>query len=254
MVDSRLKRFLLYQLIICFFAFSIDPAIAIQAEQIKQFKTEYKVKQAGFKIANTLFSLSKISDSLYVYKSYAVPAGILSWLKHTQVNETSHWMIQDEIILPINYQYEMLNSRKIKEYSAIFNWQDNKVVVDKGNRLTTIDIEKGTLDNLSLQIAIMSDLRQGKENLEYKVLDRRRVRTYKFKKVGEEKIKTPLGKFRTIKIKSVLVKKKKRITTFWCAPALDYLPVKITYKNKNSPKYTMTLYAVDGLGPQTTEK
>jgi hypothetical protein len=58
--------------------------------------------------------------------------------------------------------------------------------------------------------------------------------------VGEETLELPAGTFDTVKI-TKLRSNKKRETYIWCAPALNYLPVRIWQREKDDAEYLSEL-------------
>ncbi|MCK4587906.1 MAG: DUF3108 domain-containing protein, partial [Gammaproteobacteria bacterium] len=59
-----------------------------------------------------------------------------------------------------------------------------------------------------------------------------------------ETIETPAGEFETIRVNR---DDGKRVTTLWCAPDLNYLPVRIEHYKKGDTKVNAYLVKVKGL-------
>jgi hypothetical protein len=79
------------------------------------------------------------------------------------------------------------------------------------------------------------------------VADGGKVKTYRLKVVGEERVETVLGPLHT------LVVERRRdeddeFTVVWCAPALRYLPVQVEHR-EDEGTVRLTLTGVDGLSP-----
>jgi hypothetical protein len=102
-----------------------------------------------------------------------------------------------------------------------------------------------TLDKLLYQIQMMLDLAAGKTELNYQVADGGLMKDYRFAvQADKESLKVPFGNFETIVVTRL---SDDRITTFWCAADLDYLPVKIAHGKKKEKPVTAMLTAVTGL-------
>lgn len=54
------------------------------------------------------------------------------------------------------------------------------------------------MDKLLYQLAIMRDLAGGERELEYRIVDKGKLKTYNFESLGEEVIDTPIGRFDSI--------------------------------------------------------
>ena len=70
--------------------------------------------------------------------------------------------------------------------------------------------------------------------------DYKKMKEYYFEIMGEERVYTSLGSFKTIKVQHKRYKKEKNIT-LWCAPELNYLPVKIIQEETGKPTFISTL-------------
>lgn len=223
-------------------------AYAEPSVQVNPFEAEYVVKRSGFKLASTRVRLSRQEDQTYVYESLARPAGIMSWARHVQAQEVSRWTMRDDAVVPLEYRYQLLNGDKSRNYHSVFDWAHHAVKIVRQESTSTMNIPDGTLDRFVLQLAVMFDLQHNRETLDYTVLDKSRLKSYRFHIVGNEHIETPAGSFDVVKIESAKDNSShKRNTAFWCAPSLGYLPVRITYQSKRKPQYNMLLSSVTGL-------
>lgn len=231
--------------------FAASPTLLAQAksaESLSPFQAQYTVKSAGLKLAYTEFNLSQQQDGAYVYRSSAKAAGMAGLFKDARAYERSRLTTHAGDIVPLEYRYQLKNGDESKDYKSVFDWSRNKVKVRNQDSMTTITVPDGTLDRFVLQLAVMLDLKQGRSKLEYSVLDKLKLKNYEFKIQGTEWVKTPAGNFEAVKIQSVRKSSgDERITTFWCAPKLQYLPVRITYKSPRKPRYTMSLRRHSGL-------
>gem|GEM_PF-606100 len=83
-------------------------------------------------------------------------------------------------------------------------------------------------DPLSVQLKLMTALAQGrKDNYSYTVVSKGKPKEYVFNVVGFEKVETQAGQYDAWKVQRV---SRKNELTFWFAPALDYIPVKMMVK------------------------
>ena len=89
-----------------------------------------------------------------------------------------------------------------------------------------MEIPQNALDKLVVQIAVMMDLAAGKKELVYDIADGGKLKEYRFAVVGKENIRVPAGEFEVLKIERIR-KDNDRTTYLWCAPSLNYLPVRI---------------------------
>ncbi len=80
---------------------------------------------------------------------------------------------------------------------------------------------------------IRQDLLNGKFKGTYYRVTKNEVVKTRFRKAGTTTVKTPAGSYKVVRIDRVH-NDKNRSTSFWLAPDLDYLPIKIVTKDNNS--------------------
>lgn len=213
----------------------------------EKFSAEYVLKSGLFTIGKTRRSLSALENGVYIFESYTWPAGMLSVFYSGNITERSVWKYQDNRAVPMEYSYTDTSQENKRDVVLTFDWSKNIVTNRINGDPWELDIQKGTQDKLLYQVSIMLDLvtNNKKTSLEYLVADGGKLRTYDAEIQGKENIKTPAGVFDTVRIAR---EDKKSITTLWCAPSLNYLPVRIEhFKKKPNTRVNAYLTTVDGL-------
>ncbi len=103
----------------------------------------------------------------------------------------------------------------------------------------------GLIDQHSLTLALLEDLRAGKgPQFVYKVINKGRVETYTFKRVGEQKLDTTLGKLDTVRIDRIRESSDGRSTRIYFAKSLDFAPVLIQELNTKGDNIEMRVLSV----------
>jgi hypothetical protein len=92
---------------------------------------------------------------------------------------------------------------------------------------------------------MMLALQQDKKDVTFNVADGGKLKEYRFKVVGQETLEVPAGTFATVKV-TKLRNNKKRQTYVWCAPELNYLPVRIWQRETDDSVYTSDLESFSG--------
>ena len=111
-----------------------------------------------------------------------------------------------------------------------FNPSSKKVVSNYRGKSTTMNMAQQAFDDLSLEVQIRQDLLNGKFSGNYYMAKKDKVEKTPFKKSGNTKITVPAGTFDTVRVDRVH-DDNSRSTSFWLAPSLDYLPVKVSQIN-----------------------
>ena len=111
-----------------------------------------------------------------------------------------------------------------------FNPSSKKVVSNYRGKSTTLNMVQQAFDDLSLEVQIRQDLLNGKFSGNYYMAKKDKIEKTPFKKSGNTKITVPAGTFDTVRVDRVH-DDNSRSTSFWLAPSLDYLPVKVSQIN-----------------------
>ena len=127
----------------------------------------------------------------------------------------------------------------IRHEEQKFLWNENKVVYKKKGEVTEVFVPAHAYDTSTHRLQLQRDLVEGQVVFEYVVINRGKKQLYKYQKVGEETIETPLGPIETI----VLSRKrdnKNRHTTLWFAKNWTYFLVK-SEQIENNDSYDMLI-------------
>ena len=216
------------------------------AQEIPDFSANYLVQLNGLQAGELKRSLSTNADGSRQFKSASKAKGVFSFFKPDLVEETSTWSFLGSQIRPQHYLYERTGGKKEKYMSLDFNWQKNQLHIDDKKQPWHLKLEVGTLDKLVYQLALMSDLATEQTSFTYRIADGGKLKTYDIRILEEEEITTPLGKIDTIKLIRHRSDKNKRQTILWCAPKLNYLPVKLEHTEKGGSVFTALLRRLKG--------
>ena len=221
--------------------------LCLAAQEIPDFSANYAVKLNGLQAGELKRRLSTDLNGIRTFNSVTQAKGIFAFFKPDLVEETSTWQSHDDAIRPSTYLYQRTGGKKDKYLSLNFDWQKNQVHIDDHQQPWTLDIEENTLDKLVYQLSLMSDLAENKTQFSYRIADGGKLKTYDIDILETEKITTPLGKIEAIKLIRHRAKSKGRQTILWCAPALDYLPIKLEHTEKGGSVFTAVLRKLDGI-------
>lgn len=205
------------------------------------FSSIYAVKKGFVEIGEVRRTLTRSGDGHYVFQSVTVTTGMAAWVVKGSITERSTWTLKNGIIQPVEYFFERAFG-KGKQIRLLFDWNKNIVTNVVNKDPWVMPLEPETLDKLVYQIALMRDMAPGKREYTYKIADGGRTKTYQAVVLGEEVTETPAGIFQTIKITRV---GDKRGTTLWCAPKLNYLPVRIEQTDED--EFVAVLKSFNGI-------
>lgn len=204
------------------------------------FNAEYDVNYNGMELGVSKRRLIFTGNQTATYEATTLPEGFAALLIKEIVTETSNIKITQAQIQPSQYTESKNKKGNIEKYQLSFDWEKNKLNNSYSN--TIDDLKTNTHDLLSFQLSIMQDMQRNKKSMHYRIATKRHTRDYILNVEKKEKIETALGEFDVIKLSSKPLQDKSQFT-FWCAPALEYLPVKIQKTNEKGDLFSFTLRA-----------
>lgn len=173
------------------------------------------------------------------YEYTAQPSG-LARLFIGEVSERSDFcMVAGELL---SQQFEFKRADKHDDdFSLNFNWKDRVVRSSVGEMRP---LEAGMVDRLAMQVAVQNWVidRGGKPGVDEFVvtnIDKKKLRTYRFRITGTETIQAPAGRFDTVRVERV--DDPKKATRFWLAPSRGYLAVRVEQIKGDSEQFKMLL-------------
>ncbi len=208
----------------------------------EKFSATYVVKKGFMDIGEVKRTLVPQGGGKYTFESVTTSSGMAAWVVRGKITERSTFTFVNGMIQPLEYFYERTFG-KGKIVKLNFDWIKNTVTNDVDKSPWVMPLEAATLDKLVYQISLMKDMGPGKRDYTYKIADGGKLKTYQAVVLAEEETDTPMGRFHSIKITRV---GDKRGTTLWCAPKLNYLPVRI--EQTDDDEFTAVLKSVDGIG------
>ena len=221
----------------CFFTFAtliVPPAHA--AGWPTDFTAQYTI-DAGFVSAGKASKqLRKLDNGHYEYHSKSSTTGMMAFLVKDKTDERSELVLHQNQPRPIKHVH-VREGRKAKTATQKYNWKINEVESSVKGTIHRFTLPADAIDQGAYQLALMMRLANGERNFTLNVAEHKRMEQYPIRHIDSKKLKTALGKFETIVIHS---KYKKQSTTLWCAPELDYLPVRIEHR-EGGVTYTANL-------------
>jgi len=204
------------------------------------FNADYDVSYNGMELGVSKRRFIVDSNQLATYEATTIPEGFAALLIKETVTETSKINITRTQIQPNLYIQSKNKKGKIEKFQLSFDWKKNKL--NNSSSKKNEDLKKNTHDLLSFQLAIMQDLQKHKKTMLYRIATKKHTREYVLNVLNSEKVETALGEFDVIKLSTTPLKDKSQFT-FWYAPALEYLPVKIQKTNEKGDTFSFTLRA-----------
>lgn len=170
------------------------------------------------------------------------------WLFRTDVNsfiadidESLVLKWNGEKVIPLRYRYRLSGFLiKDRKQSIDFDWDKGTATGEYRGKPFKLELKDGTLDPMGFQLQLYLDIKAGKRDMVYEVIDRGSYDTDHFAVVDEEPLKTDSGTIATIKAEKVR-ENSKRKTLMWFAPDDEYLLVRLQQTEPDGSKYELNL-------------
>jgi len=192
---------------------------------LQPFAARYGIVWRGFNAGTTDLELAKAPDGQLVYASRANARGLFRAVFNDEVTQTSWLTVSDGQVRPLRYRADDGSDDTERDISLDFDWQAGRARGTAEDKPVDVALEPGAQDAMSIQIALMADLLKGVKPSSYRLIDKDRIKEYRYTFEGEQRLKTALGELDTVIYASQRAGSK-RVTRTWYAPSLGYIAVR----------------------------
>lgn len=198
------------------------PALAAEP-QLPELNLIYTATWNGIKLGDIVVTLKPAGGgNCYRYESQSNPVGMVRMF-YGKPRETSEFCVAGGKVVPRRFAYE----RGRESFTLDFDMAAGTVKDGHGRER---EIPPNAQDRFGLQQAVrlwvLANERKGNAaSVEFALVDDERVRAYRFAITGRERIELPAGAFETLKVERV--DNPNRISRYWIAPDVGWMPVKV---------------------------
>jgi len=202
---------------------SMGAATIAQAKVIQPSNADYSFTVEDKYKGTANRSLTK-SGNTWKYNVKARVAGVAT------ASQNSAFTLNGNTVTPISASTTYKIFGVGRTHTLNFNNASKQVSSAYRGKTVNLKVAQPTFDDLSLEMQIRQDLLNGKFTGNYYMAKHDKIEKTPFKKSGATKITVPAGTFDTVRVDRVH-DDNSRSTSFWLAPILDYLPVKVVQIN-----------------------
>lgn len=149
-------------------------------------------------------------------------------------------------VIPLRYRYKLSGFLiKDREQSIDFDWEAGVATGKDEGKPFELELRDGALDPLGFQLQLSQDIKAGKRDMTYHVIDGDDYDEDRFSILDKEPLKTNRGSINTLKAEKVRDKDSKRQTLMWFAPEADYLLVRLLQTEPDGSRYELRLNRSD---------
>ncbi len=232
---SHMRRWIVTALLACL-------PLAAQAEGLVPFKAQYGGSVSIGSLVCEM-TLTRDADGSYTYQSTSHAVGLAAMFVKDVITEASRFEVVDGRPRPLEYRYSRSGGKHDKSETIRFDWSKGTALTVENGQDKTTPLTPGVTDRFLLQLTLGMDAAAGRLQEEYRVLDHRDIGSFIPPKPEDEDIQVPAGRYASLMVKRQ-DKGSKRVTDFWLAPKLHYLPVQIQQREPGENTYTLALTSV----------
>lgn len=208
----------------------------------QSFTARYDLYRNGDALGTTTVTLQRSDQGAWEYRLESRAQGGLYGFLGAGYEESSRWMPASEHLMPLEFRREQHVAFSDRSYEAHFDWTAKQVQGRARDREWQFDdLTLGTLDRLLVNLALIRDLRCGRDVLSYRVLEKGELETWRFDRRGKTTVETPQGEYDTVKV-AKRHDSPDRVSLSWHAPALGWLAVRIEHQDDaDEDRFAMVL-------------
>jgi len=211
------------------------------ADELRPFEASYSWTWHGMTVAVSSLKLEQRDDT-WVYRSKSEPRGLGKMFSERPTQE-SVIRVTDAGTQPLSYKADDGTSATNRDANVTFDWDHQRVTGVYEDAKVDMALQPGVQDDLSVQIALMVELLRGRTPDKFLMIDKNTVREYRYAREGEETLSTAIGQIQTIIYRSQK-QNSPRVTRFWCAPSLGFVPLRVEQKRDNDVQWTMQVQSL----------
>lgn len=167
------------------------------------------------------------------------------WLYRTEVrsfiadlDESLIFKWEDGQVVPLRYRYRLSGFLiKDRKQSIDFDWKTGVATGAYRGKPFEVELEDGLLDPLGYQVQLHQDIRSGKRDMDYQVLDRGKIDSERFGVVADAE---------SAYLKAEKIREdSKRQTLMWFDPDNKYVLVRLLQVEPDGSEYQLKLKDVE---------
>jgi len=208
---------------------------------IKPYIAEYELKRSLLRAMLDISLSFDTESNTYTYQSEGEPKGLAGALTNRKLSDSTRFKLDDGTVIPLQYAIGNGGKDDSGGLTADFDWQEMLVKIVNSEESKEHVLEPGmhsisTFD-FNMRLALLNGNTVESSAI---IIDKGGPRKYEVQILGEEELKTALGKLKTIKYQSSR-EGSPRATIQWLAADLENLPVRVIQTKDGKTTYTMEI-------------
>lgn len=200
------------------------PGLVLAEAPVAPFKQTFVLSSTGVPFSIAAERRLKVDANGIWHMSVSAD----NWLG--EITESTAFSWQSCVPQSSQYRYKRVGLGKEKYAVVAFDQAAGEAHVRRDDRRKSYPITGTTTDKLSQTLALQCMLSRGDMALELDIADESGLDRIRYRRVGEEILNTPAGKFSTVKIERVREAGNDRETLMWFATDQQYALVQMVQR------------------------
>ena len=230
---NRLKTFIV--------GVSLLPALALAAMPAP-YTARYDVLRNGDRAGQSVVSLKALGGGRAEFHTSTSGSEGLAAIAGAAVDERSVLRWNEGAPETVNWEYHQKIAWKSRDRSLSVDAAARRLDLRDKDKRYSPPYRAGVLDRHAVTVAIMQDVAAGRSGeLRYPVPDKDEMGTWTFRTGASEKIDTPMGAQRALRVERIRENGGGRSTTLWLAQDHGYVPLRILQKEPDGETIDMRI-------------
>ncbi len=184
-------------------------------------------------------TLTKKDGNVWLYRT-----DVDSFIANIDESLILKW--ENNQVIPLRYRYRLSGFLiKDREQSIDFDWDAGVAIGKDRGKPFKLKLQEGALDPLGFQLQLSQDIKAGKRDMTYLVIDGDDYDEDRFAVIDQEPLNTNRGSITTLKAEKVRDEGSKRETLMWFAPNENFLLVRLLQVEPDGSRYELRLNRSD---------
>lgn len=202
---------------------ALGPSQAGAAEAaLAPFVAEYDVRYGRMAVGTSRTELARAAPpDRWIIESRSTATGLARVIASGTLKQRSTFDLEPAGLRPLSYLFDDGTDRTGRDVALEFDWQNGRVRGTAEDEPVELPVIAGLQDAASMQALVLARLRSGTEPGTISMIEKDKVKHYRYSFLRRETLKTAIGEYETVVYRSAR-DGSDRETISWHAPKLGF--------------------------------
>jgi hypothetical protein len=216
------------------------PALALA--QVAPYTAHYEVRRNGSAMGESLVTLKPAGAGRSEFSSSTSGSHGLAALIGANIEERSLVAWHDGVPESVSWSLSQKVAMNSKEKSLRVDAAGRRIELRDRDRSFSPPYKPGVVDRHAVTLALMHDLAAGRSGeLRYLVPDKDELQPWVFRTGASERLDTPMGAQRVLRVERIRESGNGRSTTMWLAQDHNFVPIRMVQKEPDGETIEMRI-------------